>query len=74
MDGLCASKTKYSNGQESILFFTKTEKHIFNYNDIKLSYESTERIKHAKKKVFLKMVRGGFLTIKENYVERFGIL
>lgn len=53
-DGLGSSKKKYSNGQESILFFTKSDKHIFNYNDIRVPYESTERIEHAIKKGILK--------------------
>jgi len=53
-DGLGTSKTKYSNGQESILFFSKTKKHIFNSDDIRIPYESTSRIEHAKKKGILK--------------------
>ncbi|GHT08124.1 hypothetical protein AGMMS49532_02460 [Endomicrobiia bacterium] len=53
-DGLGTSKTKYSNGQESILFFTKNKKHIFNYDEIRVPYESTERIEHASKKGILK--------------------
>lgn len=53
-DGLGASKRKYSNGQETILFFTKSDKHIFNYNNIRVPYESTDRIKHASKKGILK--------------------
>jgi len=53
-DGLGASKRKYSNGQETILFFTKSDKHIFNSNDIRVPYESTDRIKHAAKKGILK--------------------
>ena len=53
-DGLGTSKRKYSNGQESILFFTKSDKHIFNYNDIRVPYESTDRIEHAIKKGILK--------------------
>jgi len=46
-DGLGSSKTKYSNGQETILFFTRSNKHTFNYNDIRVPYESADRIKHA---------------------------
>jgi len=53
-DGLGGAKRKYSNGQETILFFTKDENHIFNYNDIRLPYESTERIEAAKTKGILK--------------------
>ncbi|GHT24135.1 hypothetical protein AGMMS49953_05970 [Endomicrobiia bacterium] len=53
-DGLGTSKTKYSNGQESILFFTKNKKHIFNYDEIRVPYESTERIEHASKKGIFK--------------------
>ncbi|OHB13293.1 MAG: modification methylase [Candidatus Zambryskibacteria bacterium RIFCSPLOWO2_12_FULL_39_45] len=53
-DGLGTSKKKYSNGQESILFFTKSDNHIFNYDDIRVPYESTDRIEHAIKKGILK--------------------
>lgn len=53
-DGLGTSKRKYSNGQETILFFTKSNKHTFNFNDIRVPYESTERIQHASHKGILK--------------------
>ncbi len=53
-DGLSGAKRRYSNGQETVLFFTKSEEHIFNHNDIRLPYESTERIAHAAKKGILK--------------------
>lgn len=53
-DGLSASKRKYNNGQETILFFTKSNNHIFNYEEIRVPYESTDRIKHAVKKGILK--------------------
>ena len=53
-DGLSGAKHKYSNGQETILFFTKGKKHTFNYNEIRLPYESTARIAHAKVKGILK--------------------
>lgn len=53
-DGLGASKKKYSNGQETILFFTKSKKHTFNYDDIRVPYESTDRIQHASERGILK--------------------
>lgn len=53
-DGLGASKKKFSNGQETILFFTKSNKHKFNYNDIRVPYESTDRIAHATEKGIIK--------------------
>ena len=53
-DGLGGAKQKFSNGQESILFFTKGENHIFNYDDVRVPYESTDRIEHAKIKGILK--------------------
>jgi len=53
-DGLGGAKRKYSNGQETILFFTKNDNHIFNFDDIRLPYESTDRIAHAKEKGILK--------------------
>lgn len=53
-DGMGGAKRKYSNGQETILYFTKGNKHTFNYNDIRVPYESSERIEHAMKKGILK--------------------
>jgi len=53
-DGLGNSKKKYSNGQESILFFTKSNNNTFNYNDIRLPYESVDRMEHAAEKGILK--------------------
>lgn len=53
-DGLGGAKTKYSNGQETILFFTKNKNHTFNFDDVRLPYESVKRIAHAKIKGILK--------------------
>ena len=53
-DGLGYSKRKYANGQETILFFTKSNNHIFNYQDIRIPYSSEKRIEHATKKGILK--------------------
>lgn len=59
-DGMSYSKTRYANGQETILFFTKSRKHTFNSDDIRVPYESTERIEHAKTKGILKNNRRWF--------------
>lgn len=53
-DGLCGAKRRYNNGQETILFLTKGNNHVFNHEEIRLPYESTERIKHAQEKGILK--------------------
>ena len=53
-DGMGGARRRFSNRQESILFFTKGKSHTFNYNEVRLPYESTERIEHAKKKGILK--------------------
>ena len=53
-DGLAYAKNKYVNGQETILFFTKSDTYTFNFEDIRLPYESEERMLHAKKKGILK--------------------
>jgi len=53
-DGLCSAKRKYNNGQETILFFAKGQRHVFNYEEIRLPYDSTVRIEHAKTKGILK--------------------
>jgi len=54
-DGISSSKKRYNQNQEQILFFTKSLKnYTFNYDDIRESYDSTERIKAATKKGILK--------------------
>ncbi len=53
-DGMGGGRRRFSNGQETILFFTKGIDHTFNYNDIRIPYDSQERIKHAMKKGILK--------------------
>jgi len=53
-DGISGAKQKFCANQESILFFSKTKKHTFNHNDVRIPYESTERMKHAAKKGILK--------------------
>ena len=46
-DGFSSTKKKYVNAQETILFYTRSNKHTFNYDDIRLPYLSTDRISHA---------------------------
>ncbi|MDY4787781.1 MAG: site-specific DNA-methyltransferase [Bacilli bacterium] len=53
-DGFSSCKRKYVNNQETILFFTKTNKYTFNYDEIRESYSSSERIEAARKKGILK--------------------
>lgn len=52
-DGLSAPKTKFVNGSEAILFFTKGNP-VFNFDVIREPYKSTDRMKHAAKKGILK--------------------
>lgn len=53
-DGLSYTKTRYARGQETILFFTKSEQYTFNTDQIRVPYESTSRIQHARKRGILK--------------------
>lgn len=54
-DGFANAKRKYNNASESILFYTMhNKKYTFNADDIRIEYESSERIKHAIKKGILK--------------------
>ncbi|MCS6794530.1 MAG: site-specific DNA-methyltransferase [Raineya sp.] len=53
-DGFAASKKKYNNAQETILFFTKSNIYTFHADDIRIPYDSQERIKHAMQKGILK--------------------
>lgn len=53
-DGMGGARRRFSNRQETILFFSKGKEHTFNYDDVRVPYESTQRIAHAKKKGILK--------------------
>lgn len=54
-DGFSACRKRYCNNQETILFFTKTDKGFtFNYDAIRTPYLSNERIKAAQTKGILK--------------------
>lgn len=53
-DGFSSTKKKYVNTQETILYYTKTADCIFNCDDIRLPYLSTDRMAHAAKKGILK--------------------
>lgn len=53
-DGFNSSTKRYTHGQETILFFTKSKKYTFNADDVRLPYESVERIEAAKTKGILK--------------------
>lgn len=53
-DGFNASTKRYTHGQETILFFTKTKKYTFNADEIRVPYESVDRIVAAQKKGILK--------------------
>ena len=44
-DGLGFAVKKYCSKQETILFFSKTKKYTFNYNEIRVPYESENRSK-----------------------------
>lgn len=53
-DGFSSRRRKYNSGQETILFFTNGKNHVFNYDDIRVQYDSKNRIAHAKRKGILK--------------------
>lgn len=53
-DGLSYTKRRFANGQETILFFTNGGRHTFNYDRVRVPYESTERMRHAKLKGIVK--------------------
>ena len=53
-DGLSSAKRKFVNSQEAILFFTKGNDYEFNFDDVRVPYESESRIAHASKKGILK--------------------
>lgn len=53
-DGMGYSRKKFAAGQETILFLTKGKGHTFNADEIRVPYESTDRIAAAAKKGILK--------------------
>lgn len=53
-DGMGGARRRFSNGQETITFFTRGNNHTFNYDAVRVPYESKERIKHAERKGILK--------------------
>lgn len=53
-DGFAPSKRKYVNNQETILFLTKGDNYIFNYEEIRVPYASKARIGAAAKNGILK--------------------
>lgn len=53
-DGFNNATRKYSGWQETILFFTKSMDYTFNADEIRIPYESKDRIAHAVKMGILK--------------------
>ncbi len=66
-DGLGTAKRKYSIEQETIVFFTKSLEHTFNYDEVRIPYDSDERIKHAAQKGILKNGKRWFPNPKGKY-------
>ena len=53
-DGFSSTKKKYINTQETILFYNCSSRFVFNYDEIRLPYLSTDRMAHAAKKGIVK--------------------
>ena len=53
-DGFCHTKKKFIPSQETILFFSNGETKVFNADEVRVEYESSERIGHAARKGILK--------------------
>lgn len=53
-DGFANSRKKYNSASESILFYTMSKKYTFNSDNIRIPYDSSARIEHAKIKGILK--------------------
>lgn len=54
-DGMSANKNRFNQAQETILFYTMHKKnYYFDCESIRIPYESTQRIAHAKDKGILK--------------------
>lgn len=54
-DGMSASKKRFNHAQETILFYTMHKKdYYFDCESVRIPYQSTQRIAHAKNKGILK--------------------
>lgn len=53
-DGFNASKKKYVGAQETLLYYTMSNNHTFNYDDVRQPYLSNDRMANAQKKGILK--------------------
>ena len=53
-DGFTHTRKKFIPNQETILFFSKGEPDVFNADEVRIQYDSTERMKHASRKGILK--------------------
>lgn len=53
-DGFSYAKRRFAGGQETILFFTKSDRHTFNHDSVRVPYESKQRMIHAKHKGIIK--------------------
>lgn len=53
-DGFSYTKKKFVPNQETILFFSCGKPNTFNADEVRIDYESSERMKHAEKKGILK--------------------
>ena len=53
-DGFSHTKKKFVPNQETILFFSNGEPRVFNADEVRVEYESRERMAHAAKKGILK--------------------
>lgn len=53
-DGFSNFRKKYNNAQESILFMSKGKKYNFNFDDIRIPYDSIDRMNAARKKGIIK--------------------
>ena len=53
-DGFSHTKKKFIPNQETVLFFSHGKPNTFNADDVRVDYESAERMEHAAKKGILK--------------------
>ncbi|GAA7159812.1 hypothetical protein VN0480_04700 [Helicobacter pylori] len=69
-DGFANAKKRYNHAQESILFYSMHKKnYTFNADEVRIAYESTERIKHAQSKGILKNDKRWFPNPTNPYIQ-----
>ena len=73
-DGFSYAKKSFCQNQETIIFCTKNDKHTFNYDAVRLPYESKDRIRLAAVKGIIKNGKRWYPNPGASFVVMYGML